>query len=161
MIESIKGDLLDSKANILVHCANCQCVMGAGIAAHIAKKYPEAVEADNKTARGDIAKLGTVSIARTKDNKFIVNLYGQFGMGKGRQLNYEALYSGIITIREKMDALFADPAKMKKLKLKKIVVGFPFGIGCIRAGGDWFIVHTMLRSVFAETPYEVLIVELE
>ena len=162
MITNIKGDLLDCEANILVHVANCHNCLGAGIARQIASKYPEAVEADNKTLRGDINKLGTVSIARTKDKKFVINLYGQFDVGtQKRQLNYEAFYNGITTIREKMDALYADSAKMKKLKLKKIVVGFPMGIGCMLAGGSWVIVHAMLRDVFIETPYEVVIVELD
>lgn len=160
MIKNIKGNLLDCDANIICHCCNCQNVMGAGVAAQIAKKYPEAVEADNKTGRGDMTKLGSLSIAQTKDKKFVVNLYGQYSMGtRERHLNYEAFYNAICLLRDKMDALYADPAKIKKLKLKKIVVGFPYGCGCGLAGGSWIIVHTMLRDVFTETPYEVVIVE--
>ena len=162
MIKTIKGDLLACDANIIVHVANCFNCLGAGVALQIAKKYPEAVEADNKTECGNIAKLGAISVAQTKDKKFIINLYGQFDVGTHkRQLNYEAFYNGITLIRDKMDALYADPAKMRKLKLKKIVVGFPYGCGCGLAGGSWIIVHTMLRDVFTEAPYEVLVVELD
>lgn len=161
MIKSIKGDLLNSEANILVHCANCFCTMGAGIAAQIAKKYPEAVIADQKTERGDRAKLGTISIAQTKDHKFIINLYGQYSVGATRQLDYEAFYKGICEVRQRVDALYNNPQKQKDLKLKKIVVGFPAYIGCALAGGSWVIVHTMLKDVFTEAPYEVVIVEFD
>jgi len=160
MIKYIKGNLLESEANIICHVANCFHTMGGGIALQIAKKYPEALEADKKTPCGDKGKLGEISVAQTKDKKFIINIYGQYTIGTGRHLNYEAFYKGLETIRQKMDALFADPAKMKKLKLKKIVVGFPYAIGCALAGGSWTIVHTMIRDMFMDAPYDVVIVEL-
>ena len=106
MIKYIKGDLLSCPANIIAHITNCQNVMRSGIALQIAKKYPEAVDADNKTIKGDINKLGTISIARTKDKKIIFNIYAQNLYGRQeRQINYEAFYTGICAVRDKVTSL--------------------------------------------------------
>src|SRR6185369_11634813 len=99
MIKQIDGNLLDSPTDLIAHCCNCFCVMGAGVAAGIRTKYPEAYEADCKTKKGDHKKLGTVSFAQVKtpDNsiKGVVNIYGQFDMGGEKPVNYEAVYNGL------------------------------------------------------------------
>ncbi len=52
----LKADLLTLAQNgildVIVHGANCQCVMGAGIAAQIKKRFPEAYAADLRTSKG-------------------------------------------------------------------------------------------------------------
>lgn len=53
--------MLDGKADVLVHGANCQNTMGAGIAFSIRREFSEAYAADCATPRGDRAKLGTFS----------------------------------------------------------------------------------------------------
>lgn len=45
------GDLLEQKdINVLIHCANSKNIFGAGIAAAVKNKYPEAFEADTLAA---------------------------------------------------------------------------------------------------------------
>jgi O-acetyl-ADP-ribose deacetylase (regulator of RNase III) len=150
MIKHIKGDLLNCKANVLIHVCNCFHTFGAGIALKIKNKYPEAYEADLKTKSGDKNKLGTFSWARTPDKKIIINLYGQYNSGRNeRQLNYEAFYTGLEAIRERLAK--SDPTK--------ITVGFPYKIGCNLAGGNFVIVETMIREIFKDESYDVLIVE--
>jgi len=72
LIEAAKAGEVD----IIAHQANCFNTMKSGIAPLIGKYCPEAVEADQKTARGDIAKLGTTSVGFADDNVMVWNLYG-------------------------------------------------------------------------------------
>ena len=82
-----KGNLLDMADNgefdIIVQGCNCFCAMGAGLAPQIARRYPEAEEADYVTRKGDIMKLGNWTMAwSTRDpNKKafrIINAYTQY-----------------------------------------------------------------------------------
>lgn len=67
--------------DIIVHGCNCFCCMGAGIAARIAKLYPQAYRADCKTKPGDASKLGTYTAA-SAGNFVIVNAYTQYSTAK-------------------------------------------------------------------------------
>ena len=66
-MEFIKGDLLHlalaKKLDVIIHGCNCFCTMGAGIARSIKECFPEAYEADCKTKRGKLSKLGSLSFA--------------------------------------------------------------------------------------------------
>jgi O-acetyl-ADP-ribose deacetylase (regulator of RNase III) len=153
-IEYRKGDLLEQEdVNFIIHNANCFCVMGSGVARAIAEKYPEAVEADNQTTKGDPNKLGCFSYAKTKDGKMIANLYAQFNYGGGkRNLNYEAFYGGLEAIHNQiLDS---------KDKTKVYIVGMPKFIGCGLAGGSWAITHEMIKDIFRDSKIKLVICEL-
>lgn len=64
----VRGDLLklgaEGQFDVIVHGANCQCVMCAGIAKAIRDVFPEAYEADRRTPKADRSKLGTISFAQ-------------------------------------------------------------------------------------------------
>src|SRR5262245_43263288 len=81
----VQGDLvklaLDGRFEVIIHGCNCQCEMGAGIAKVIKQTFPEAYKADQGTAKGSRAKLGTFSSATVErdGNKItVVNGYTQF-----------------------------------------------------------------------------------
>lgn len=78
----VKGDLIrlaqNGEFDTIIHGCNCFCRMGAGLAKQIRTAYPEAYHADCKTIPGDKTKLGTYTIATTKDNFTIVNAYTQY-----------------------------------------------------------------------------------
>lgn len=86
-MKTIKGDLIkladDNHFDVIVHGCNCQHMMGAGIAAQIAARWPAAFYADRFTvlSGGDDSKLGTCSTAivdAANGNKLvIVNAYTQ------------------------------------------------------------------------------------
>ena len=78
-------------------------------------------------------KLGKFSFATVK-NITIVNLYGQFHYGRGKQTNYKML--------EKAINDFIEFAKENKINMDKI--GVPYKMGCGLAGGDWAIVEKIL-----------------
>lgn len=132
-VTELMGDLLDfpSGINIIAHCANCQNVMGAGIAAQIKKKYPQAFQVDSEYEGN---KLGDLSIAVISPDTYVVNLYGQERFGKGRQINYEAIYTSLNQL-----FLFASSRN-------NAVVGLPKFMGCGLAGGSWPIVYQMIKD---------------
>jgi len=63
MIKYVKGNLIRDAHlyDYIIHGCNCVNTMGAGIAYQVARFFPEAMQADMKTKRGDISKLGTYS----------------------------------------------------------------------------------------------------
>lgn len=143
--EIIKGNLLvafaNDQINVLGHCCNMQHLMGAGIAKQIKQNYPEAYIADGKwfTARYEQRDFQSLSIATfrtTKRNrKYVVNLYGQKEVGTfKRQLNYGLLVKALNQLASITDA--------------DDVIGFPYGMGCGLAGGDWTIVQEIIESIF-------------
>jgi O-acetyl-ADP-ribose deacetylase (regulator of RNase III) len=109
----ITGDLialaLAGEFDVIVHGANCQCAMGAGIAKAIRERFPEAYEADLATPRGDRSKLGSISvasIARGGLNLIVVNAYTQFDYrGRGIKVDYDAIRSAACYIRKSFHGL--------------------------------------------------------
>lgn len=137
-IIEVDANLLEYQLDAFAHCCNCFNTFGAGIAASIKKKYPEAYQADLSFGEsGDRLKLGQFSYVKTYDEKYIYNLYGQYTMGTHkRQLNYEAIYNAMQGMKKH--------AGNNSVRL----LGFPRNMGCALAGGDWRIVDAMIRSLF-------------
>lgn len=144
----IQGDLLNCESNHIAHVANCQCVFGAGIARQIREQYPEAYEADLETKKGDRNKLGTFSSANILDeNKFIYNLYGQYGYGGGSvNLDYLALEKSLWSLRDHLEGK----------QCNDIILGFPLLMGCGLAGGDFKIVQPMVEKMFETSGFETI-----
>ena len=134
---TVKGDLLqmarEGYFDVIIHGCNCFCTMGAGIAAQIAKQYPEAATADLRTETGSRDKLGTISsatIVRERTTFIIVNAYTQFHWGRkhGIPLDYSAVRSCFKKIKE----LFSEKR-----------IGYP-AIGAGLAGGKWPIIKKII-----------------
>ena len=151
----IHGNLLDFPygINVIAHSCNTLNVMGAGIAQQIAKRYPEAKEADDvadKAGRNDLGEFSVADIEIENTSSFphqefgtnkrkcqIYNLYTQDRMGFGREVNYEALYRNFHLMRNHLND---NP---------DCVLGLPHGISCGLAGGNWEIVSAMINAIFA------------
>jgi len=157
-MKQIDGDIFLGEWNGMVHCANLYHTMGGGIARIIHRDYPEAYEADRKTQRSDISKLGHFSYAKivrsavsltSKCRIFeIFNLYGQLGIGSdGKPMNrnarYDAIHDGVWRICEFLLALYPN---------EKYTLAFPYKMASDLAGGDWNIVSAILQSVESHFP---------
>ena len=148
MIEYIKGDLVKSDCDVIIHGCNCFCNMGAGIAKQIRETYPEAYETDKLTTRGDKNKLGQISYTRVVNKYFpdkvvyVVNAYTQFTYGR----KDGEIYADYIAIREAMvriNELFSDTHDVQfKIGLPKIGAGL--------ARGDWNIISKTIDEVFGD-----------
>ena len=123
----IKGDLIDlarkGHFDTIVHGCNCFCTMGSGIAKQIRTLYPQAYEADCRTAVGDRNKLGTYTEAFA-DNFNIINAYTQFGYNKVGSHEDVFEYSAFKEILDTLANQYLGHS-----------FGFPL-IGCGLAGGD-------------------------
>ena len=173
MIKIIDGNLFDSKANFIVHQVNAQGVMGSGVAAQVAERYPN-VEKEylryckyyNKQKKN---MLGTVQYVPTeawanvmcdmikndrieaydKDYQYIVNLFGQNNFGIGEQhTDLKALKKGMLDIRDKAERIGA-------------TVAMPFKIGSHRGGANWSDVYKIIQDVFGKTNVDVEIWKLD
>lgn len=138
-MKTIKGDLLamyDNKLfDVIVHGCNCQCNMGGGIAALIAKRYPDAQAADNNTVCGLYEKLGTVLpvlqsgwaskwFPRIFKRRYIINAYTQYE--PGADANLQAIRLAFRDLAEKASTHGWDYSR----------IGIP-AIGCGIGGLTW------------------------
>ena len=76
----VNGDLIKlakkGKYEAIVHGCNCFNTMGSGLAPQIARSWPGAQEADNKTIPGSKVKLGNYTNYWDDElDLFIFNLY--------------------------------------------------------------------------------------
>src|SRR5437868_2616592 len=108
-MQVIRGDLIQlarqGRFDVIIHGANCQCAMGAGIAKAIRETFPEAYEADRRTRRADPAKLGTISwadVSRDGVRFVVVNAYTQFDFrGRGVRVDYDAVRSAMREVKRR------------------------------------------------------------
>jgi O-acetyl-ADP-ribose deacetylase (regulator of RNase III) len=135
MIKYIDGDLVKEAElfDVIAHCCNCFCTMGAGIAPQIKTKFPDAFAADCATVRGDESKLGTISFSEAT-TPIVVNLYGQYdytGRRHGEMdLDYDALRSALRAMKQEFSGL---------------LFGLP-KIGAGLAGGDWDVIEGIIKE---------------
>lgn len=148
LIEAAKAGEVDA----IAHQANCFNTMKSGIAPLIVAYCPEAGEADQKTSRGDIAKLGTTSVGFADDNAMIWNLYGQFHYGREPGVvytNYHALEQALTHMGRWLYQSSGDNS-----------IGLP-KLGCGLAGGDWAIVEGLIKKTLVAYGHHVTIYEKE
>jgi O-acetyl-ADP-ribose deacetylase (regulator of RNase III) len=135
-MRSVTGDLLklalDGCFDVIVHGCNCQCAMGAGIALSIKNQFPEAYEADLRTARADRNKLGKIStaeIVRPGATFVIVNAYSQFHWkGPDGGADYEAIRTAFREV---------------KVRFVGRRIGYP-KLGAGLAKGDWSVIAPII-----------------
>ena len=146
MIEYIKGNLVESDCDVIIHGCNCFNNMGAGIAKAIKETYRDAYETDLATVYGDKNKLGTFTYAKMKNkffpdkDIFVINAYTQYTYGRKDgeiYANYDAIRSVMIRIND----FFQDTHDTQ------FKIGMP-RIGCGLARGDWNIVSGIINEVF-------------
>jgi O-acetyl-ADP-ribose deacetylase (regulator of RNase III) len=140
MLKHTKGNLIDlaeqGAFDVIVQGCNCYNTMGSGIAREIRQRYPEAYEADCRTEKGDIMKLGNWTAYDTGTFK-IINAYTQYGFNAGGTTADLFEYTSFQLILQK---LFAEYGKQD--------IGLPY-IGMGLAGGDKEKIIKMIED-FAE-----------
>lgn len=126
--------LKNQEIQVLMHCTNCQGVMGSGIALEIANEFPHVKTFDSFLCKGaeqpnkTNTMLGRNSVIVLTPFTSVINLYGQQypGFPQPRPLNYGALAQALFTIPNG--------------SLKDMIVGIPHMMASDRAGGDWITV---------------------
>lgn len=156
-LKSVDGDLIklaqQGQFDLIVHGANCQHIMGGGIARTIKATFPEAFTADKKTKKG-AAKFGDISEAIIDEGKrgnkkqlIVVNAYTQIFTGKPRK--GEDRVAAIGSAFEKIAEEYVG------MKLK---IGIPL-IGAGLAGGDWKQIEPVICA--ATTGLDITLVKFK
>ncbi len=148
-MKTITGDLIAlakaGRFDVIVHGCNCIHTMDAGIAKIIGRDFPQALQADRDTPKGDRDKLGTISCAHVRGGDHdltIVNAYTQFDYrGVGRKADYDAIASAFRTIAER----FPDAR-----------IGYPL-IGAGLAGGDWTVIAPLIDTELAGLDHTLVV----
>jgi O-acetyl-ADP-ribose deacetylase (regulator of RNase III) len=143
MLKIVNGSLLDSDYQYIAHQCNCHSQRGAGLASAIFKAFPWADVYSSRSERGNDSSLfGSITIHGDpkRDQRVVINIYGQLKPGKpspGR----DSAASRLQAFRKALDKI----AELPELES----IGFPYGIGCGLAGGDWNEYEKLLED-FAE-----------
>jgi len=152
MLYEVAGNLLtNEKINIFCHQTNCKGKMGAGIAKAIAEKYPIVSHENYKycSSMGYSRNiLGTNLYVKVSPQRTCVNMYAQYNYGR----------SGIYTEYDKFQSCLDRLAEKLNKSSPSFNVGFPAGIGCGSAGGDWNFVKPMIEYFSTEIKQNVYLV---
>ena len=148
MIEYLKGNVIESDCDVIIHGCNCFNNMSSGIAKAIKEIYPEAYNADFATVYGDKNKLGHYTYAKVQNKFFpekeiyVVNAYTQYTYGRKEGEVY-ADYNAIATVMRRINAFFVDTHDIQfKIGLPKIAAGL--------ARGDWNIISRNIELGFKD-----------
>lgn len=154
-VHTIKGNLLTSDCNMIIHQANCMGVMGAGIAKQIVNLYPEVRRTDQefRIPVGSIERLGRTSHTAVEGPSgplIVINMYSQYRYGRGAQMtDYGAFEQALTSILKR--------ARKSPTTYK---IGMPYGIGCGLAGGKWPVVLEIIERLSEEYEQEVYLYKL-
>jgi O-acetyl-ADP-ribose deacetylase (regulator of RNase III) len=143
MLKIVDGSLLDSDCQYVAHQCNCYSRRGAGLASAIFKAFPWADVYSNRSERGnDAALFGSITVHGDpkRNPRYVINIYGQLKPGKPSE-GRDSAASRLEAFGKALDQIAGLP------ELKPI--GFPYGICCGLAGGDWNKYERLLKD-FAE-----------
>ena len=128
-IQYIEGDLIKSDLSVICHGCNAKGSMGAGIAFHLRKPYPEIYDDYRRIYKeqGDRLDLGQTIWTRCRDGRTIINAITQATYGRDPNI----VYVDYDAIRIVMQAI-NKAAKVEGFDR----VGFP-KIGAGLANGNW------------------------
>jgi O-acetyl-ADP-ribose deacetylase (regulator of RNase III) len=136
MIKYVRGDLFDSKADILAHGVNCRGAFGSGVARTMAMKYPKARHYYLEKYDEEEWKLGEVQFVNVVGGKIIANCATQDDfLPRGVcHADYEAIRSCMLQVKA-----FASSSN-RTIAIPKIGAGL--------AGGSWEAIEKILKEVF-------------
>lgn len=143
MVRYIKGNLFDSRDDIIAHGVNCRGGFGSGVAYAVAQYYPKAKEFYLEKFEQEGWDLGDVQFVTVVGGKVIANCATQDAYYPRNKCHadYPAIRKCMERVKE-----FA--------KSRGYSVSIP-KIGAGLAGGDWNIIKSILDEVFSD--YDVTV----
>ena len=120
------------------------------MASQIKKIYPKAWAADCEAAKAGRNTLGNYSVAKVKDNKYVINIYSSSTNDTlGRFTDYDALKKGLTKAKWYLETFLNSPT---------IGMGH---IGCGPGRGDCNIVRKILSEVFDDYEGDIKIIDTQ
>ncbi len=140
-MQTISQNILEITEGVICHQVNCKGVMGAGLAAQIANKYPLILNEyqnacrDNAHAnRPSSFLLGRCQLIDVQPGLQVANLFGQDEYGRDRQYtDYDALEFAL--------------AELTTFIKEGTPIYIPYKMGCGLGGGRWDIVSAIIEVV--------------
>jgi O-acetyl-ADP-ribose deacetylase (regulator of RNase III) len=169
MITTINKDILAVDKGVIVHSVNCIGAVG-GLAGAIARKWPKNAEKYKEYVqhrKSSIMLLGSVFEVNVAHNVVVANLFGQYGIGTGKQqTEYAALISGFKRIASTYFAgndieTLNFGGLMKDASNTLMDIYIPYKIGCGLGGADWEKVQDILHQIFENSQKNVYICKHE
>jgi len=138
-----KGDVIEAALignyDAFIHVANCENVMGGGLALQVRHRIPSLYKADCDYWIPSDYRLGLFSRSHFSETTVGFNLYAQqIPDSSSRQLNYGSLVN---SLSESIDYMIQNGIVCENI----IKVCLPKLMGCGLAGGDWKIVKELLQ----------------
>lgn len=126
-IKIIKGDLLTTGAQFIVHQTNCTSSQAAGLAKDIFNQFPYS---DCYKNRLKASSPGTIEVCGDGlEKRFIINLFGQYFPGPPAE-------SGMDSASDRKKYFHNGLLEISKIPNLKSIA-FPYKIACGLGGGDW------------------------
>ena len=144
------GNPITGNYDIFCCQVNCKGVSETILAKQIKEKYPEVYEKYvNSCSRGAL-NLGTILVVETSDSRKCICMFAQDKYGRGAKTDYGAFKACLYNIKYVMNTLDKD-----------LTIAFPYKIGCGKAGGDWEIIHDLIKNFARKIEQPVIIVNTE
>lgn len=145
----IKGNILESSEDYILHQCNCLTVKSHGLSKTIEEKYPEGVVYNKRRPLGrrnlaieeDRAQPGTFLICGSKEQQ-IISIFGQWRSGKIGTSYFHSYPESNPPESKKQRILWFEEGLNKIgehffILKKKLSIAIPYNIGCGLAGGNW------------------------
>lgn len=170
MITTINKDILTVDKGVIVHSVNCIGAVG-GLAGAIARKWPKNAEKYKEYVRhrkSSIMLLGSVFEVNAAHNVVVANLFGQYGIGTGKQqTEYSALISGFKGIANTFfygndtEDVYFGALGYESVSVTLNDIYIPYKIGCGLGGADWNIVQEIIEKTFEKSENNIYICKHE
>jgi len=155
-IKYIDGNILNSRADIILHQVNCQGVMGAGLAKQIKAWCPQHYQDYIKCCKNTPPKelLGHWVGTRYSSVNSVIGIFGQLNYGRDKcYTDYNALRTALLDNKRVINDLYWQYPNCR--------IAIPYGVGCGLAGGQWNIVLEILNELFEYTENDKSKITLE
>lgn len=145
----VEGDLIKDGPRAICHGCNARGSMGAGIAFHLRKPYPEIYDDYRRVfvEQGKTLRLGQTIWTRCRDNRLVINAITQADYGRDPNTvyaDYDAIREAVGEIDRIARATQVDPAEAERRGGRIETVGFP-KIGAGLANGDWNLIADIIE----------------
>ena len=144
-IEYIKGDLLRTEVNHIMHGCNSRGVMGSGVAKVLREKYPQAYNDYIFKYNNYGLELGDVIVSVQDDGKVIHNAITQRDYGRDSSRVYVS-YWAIAEVFRKINS-----RGIKEIAMPKLGAGL--------ANGDWNVISAIIENTLIDTKPYVYVLE--
>lgn len=147
------GNLLKASEQYIAHQCNCVTRRSAHLSKKIFTRFPHA-NIYSERQEGQHNSLGTIEIRGDGEERFVINMLGQYYPGRTKYPNSQK--DGF---KARENAFWKCLERILEIEDMKSIA-FPFGIGCGAAGGNWPTYLTMIENFADHTNAEVVIYKL-